>query len=356
MTHRMTRLLLALLLAAFARPAWAWNEVGHLTIARIAWEQLDATQREAVTSVLRQHPHCEQLLLKDRPQEATPEEWMFLRAASWADYIRPPRNLPRNEISTHPVHRFHRGPWHYVNFPYRAGQSESALPAEPIVGDGIYATHILDQLHTCMKVLIDKTSPDAGRETDVSDDQNRAIRLCWLFHLVGDIHQPLHVGTLVDEARFPGAAHSDLGGNLVIIRTHIGAPPYKLHAFWDDRLGTDSHFPTVCDLTELLTHDPRLSTQQLGELQQRRDFRSWAEESYQLAKYVAYRNGELPVAKFDDFDRRLIKADDVPVLPQGVEAEANRVARRRVLVAGYRLAEKLKQLTAGWNHQAPGAP
>lgn len=228
MNRRLTHLVLLLLLTAFANPAWAWNEVGHLTIARIAWEQLDATQREAVVGVLRQHPHCEQLLLKERPQEATPEEWMFLRAASWSDYIRPPRNMSRNQISSHPVHRFHRGPWHYVNFPYRAGQSESALPPEPIIGEGIYATHILEQLHVCMKVLSDKTSTDSGREADVTDDQNRAIRLCWLFHLVGDLHQPLHVGTLVDETRFPGVAHSDLGGNLVIIRTHIGAPPLTI--------------------------------------------------------------------------------------------------------------------------------
>lgn len=356
MNQRLTCLLLTLVFAICARPAWAWNEVGHLTIARIAWEQLDSAQREAVVAILQQHPHRDQLLLKDRPQEATPEEWMFLRAASWADYIRPPRNMPRNEISMHPVHRFHRGPWHYVNFPYRAGQSETALPAEPIVGEGIYATHILEQLDASMKVLINKTSPDAGRESDISDDQNRAIRLCWLFHLIGDLHQPLHVGTLVDDARFPGPAHSDLGGNLVVIRTHIGAPPYKLHAFWDDRLGTDSHFPSVCDLTDLLTHDPRLAPQHLGELQQHHGFRSWAEESYQLAKNVTYRNGQLPLAKFDDYDRRLIKADDVPVLPQGVEAEANRVARRRVAMAGYRLAEKLKQLAAGWNHQAPGRP
>jgi len=356
MNLRQTCLLLTLLVAAFARPAWAWNEVGHLTVARIAWEQLNAAEREAVVAILREHPHRDQLLLKDRPQDATADEWMFLRAASWADYIRPPRNMPRAEIAQHPVHRFHRGPWHYVNFPIIAGQRETTLPAEPILGEGIYATHILEQLEFSMKVLADKTAKDPGRDADVTDDQNRAIRLCWLFHLVGDVHQPLHVGTLVDKSRFPGPAHSDLGGNLVVIRTHIGAPPYKLHAFWDDRLGTDSHFPTVCDVTELLTHDPRLSHPHLTELQKHHDFRSWAMESYHLADDIAYRNGDLPLAKFDDLDKRLIKADDVPVLPQGVEAEANRVARRRVLLAGYRLAEKLKQLAAGWNHHAPGAP
>jgi len=324
--------------------ALAWNDAGHLTIARIAWERLNDSQREKVVAILRKHPHRDELLLKNRPDDATEAEWMFLRAAVWADHIRPPRSLPKDQIATHPIHKFHRGPWHYVNYPYKAGQTESALPAHPIQGEGPNATNILDQLDLSMKVLLDETAPDAGRVEGLTDAQNKAVRLCWLFHLLGDLHQPLHAVTLIDEQKFPTGAHSDLGGNLIGIRSHIGAPPYKLHAFWDDRLGTDSHFPTVRALAEVLSHDPHLAPDNLPEFAQHRDFRAWAAESYQAAKTTVYADGHLQFALWDDYDHRRITADDVPILPQGTEAKANTLARRRVVLAGYRLAEKLKEI------------
>ena len=195
-----------------------------------------------------------------------------------------------------------------------------------------------------MKLLSRETIADHGRDADVTDDENRAVRLCWLFHLLGDLHQPLHAATLVDEQKFPTGAHSDLGGNLICIRSHIGAPPYKLHAFWDDRLGTDSHFPTVKAQAESLAHNPRFAADQLPEFNQHVTFRQWTAESYLAAKTNVYRDGELPFALWDDFDQKRITADDVPILPQGVEAGANALARRRVVLAGYRLAEKLKQI------------
>ena len=60
---------------------FAWNDAGHLTIARIAWERLNDSQREKVVAILRKHPHRDELLLKNRPDDATEAEWIFLRAA-----------------------------------------------------------------------------------------------------------------------------------------------------------------------------------------------------------------------------------------------------------------------------------
>lgn len=337
-------LLFLVLADASVRRADAWNDAGHLTVARIAWDSLNPDERAAVVAMLRHHPHCEQILLKNRPEDVSEAEWIFVRASTWADHIRPPKNLSFEQVAEHPTYRFHRGPWHYVNYPYVAGQRESDLPAKPIVGQGINSTQILEQLELSMSVLTDHTITDPGRADDVTDDQNRAIRLCWLFHLVGDLHQPLHAVTLVDHERFPGPAHSDLGGNLIMIRKYVGAKPEKLHAFWDGRLGTDSRFATIRQRAELLTHDPKLSRDHLEELGKHTHFKDWAAEGYRLAKTTAYREGTLQFAMFDDFDQHKITADDVPVLPQGAEEAANTLARRRAVLAGYRLAEKLKQI------------
>jgi len=334
----------ALIVCSSIDPAQAWNDAGHLTIARIAWERLSESQREKVVAILRRHPHRQELLMKNRPADATADEWLFLRAAVWPDHVRPPRSLPHEQVATHPIHKFHRGTWHYVNYPYRAGQPESALPSHPLPGEGENPTNIVEQLELTMRLLTRQTADDPGRDPDVTDDQNRAVRLCWLFHLLGDLHQPLHAATLVDPLRFPKGAHSDLGGNLICIRSHIGAPPYKLHAFWDDRLGTDSHFPTVQAHAESLSRHPRLAAEQLPEFTRHTTFQQWTAESYQVAQTMVYQNGDLPFALWDDFDHRRITADEVPVLPQGVEAQCNAVARRRIVLAGYRLAEKLREV------------
>lgn len=325
-----------------ACPGWAWNDVGHLTVARIAWNHLNTQHRQALVSILRKHPHCEQLLQKERHSDATDAEWIFIRAAVWPDHVRPPRSESRHDLTTHPIYKFHRGPWHYVNFPYRAGQLETQLPSAPVRGDDADDTNILEQLDLCMRILLNESAGDPGRAEGVNHDQNKAVRLCWLFHLVADLHQPLHVTALVDEHRFPRGAHTDQGGNLLMIRPHAGVAPHKLHAFWDERLGTNSHFPHICDLAELLTRDPALNPAQLPELAQNRHLRDWAAESYQYAKSTAYHEGRIPFALTDDYEHHRITADDVPVLAPDAETAANRVARRRIVAAGYRLAGMLK--------------
>jgi hypothetical protein len=67
--------------------------------------------------------------------------------------------------------------------------------------------------------------------TEGGTDEEKAIYLTWLLHLVGDIHQPLHC-TAVFSEQFP---NGDKGGNDAFIR--IRSSPVKLHAFWDGLLG-----------------------------------------------------------------------------------------------------------------------
>jgi hypothetical protein len=66
------------------------------------------------------------------------------------------------------------------------------------------------------------------------------------------------------------------------------------------------------------------------------DHKSWAYESAELAQRVAYVKGTLKGGT----DR-----SDGPVLPGGYTREAKAIAERRVVLAGYRLAEVLKAAT-----------
>jgi len=327
-----------------ASSALGWNAVGHMIVAQLAYSHLSEADRVRLTTILERHPHFEQYLGASLPEGRERGEWATMRSAVWPDWIRPPRRLA-GPIGEHPVHRFHRGTWHYINFPYLAGQQSAALPESGLQAD----TDILRQLANCVQYGTATNADDATASTDpdaeptTTAEQNRAVRLAWLTHLVGDLHQPLHAVSSVDERRLPGPRHDDQGGNLLAVRVEIGAFPIRLHSFWDQLPGTDNHPDSIGRLVDDLRNDPALQRKLLTELNDGDDFRAWAGESYAIAKQTAYLDGDLPTAVYDESRPPLPAVDDVPILPVGYERAAREAARRRLVLAGYRLAALLSQ-------------
>lgn len=319
-----------------ARPAEAWNAVGHMVVAKSAYDRLSADEQAGLAAILSDHPHFGQYLSAERPEDVELGVWAAMRAGVWPDWIRPPRRFD-GDPTQHPVYRFHRGPWHYVNFPYIAGRASDALPVRSLPA----ATDIVRQIPSCVRFGAASDANDPDAEPGLTAAQNRAVRLCWLIHLVGDLHQPLHAASLIDERRLPGPEHDDQGGNLLAVRVEIGAFPTRLHGFWDQLPGTDNHPASIVRLVEELRRDPALQPEQLSELRAGDDVRTWTAESYAAAVKYAYLNGELPTAVWDESRPPLPAVDDVPILPVGYERSARDVARRRLVVASYRLAELL---------------
>ena len=320
----------------------AWNDAGHMTIARIAWDELTPDERESITEVLSHHPHREALLLKDKPAEASEPEWMFLRGAVWSDYVRPTKSFPREEIATHPLYKYHRGPWHYVNFPYTVGQISHEIPERHLPDE----TNILIELELTMKILGKDRLNDRSRVANITDEQNRAVRLTWLLHLMGDLHQPLHVIALVDRDLFPEPPHTDQGGNRLAIRTDSSSLPKNLHWIWDEMFSVDSRFEQVQRQAERLSHDPALREEIRSELTQHGTFREWAAESYRAAITYAYLDGKLELARVEPVGPLQDSASKIPIAPAVAMQQARQIAQRRVLLAGRRLAVKLRELTS----------
>jgi S1/P1 Nuclease len=123
-----------------------------------------------VTAVLEKHPWYAnqwQARLQDDPVNDR-DQVLFMQAARWADDIR-----TRDKALNRP-------PWHYVNLPFKPeGQPDSVQIREP------ESVNILTAMAENESVV--KNQNDAER---------KAIALAWLFHLVGDIHQPLHTAQL----------------------------------------------------------------------------------------------------------------------------------------------------------------
>ena len=206
--------------------AAAWDETGHRLSASVALRYLDFdTQRELLT-LLQQHPRYQQDFVGQMPTElvdAPPERqlgWLLGQAAYWPDIARGFNDSEREKYS--------RPSWHYIDGAWLRDSANvqgnvyiNRPPAPEIQGaDGSAITserdadNVVTALDYNTRVLAD----------DEAEPAQRAVALCWVLHLMGDIHQPLHSGSLYSAELF---ATGDRGGNAI----RVGES--NLHSVWD---------------------------------------------------------------------------------------------------------------------------
>lgn len=170
----MRHLLLLAASLAIATPASAWGPIGHRITGAIADRNLSGVARANV-----------QLLL---------EEEDLAEAATWPDDMRSdPAEFWQKTAS----------PWHYVTLKGDDYRKSDAPPE----GDAMTA------LQAFRTKLLDPKSSLEERRT--------ALR--FIVHIVGDLHQPLHVG-----------AGTDRGGN--DIKVEFFGRQTNLHSVWDSGL------------------------------------------------------------------------------------------------------------------------
>ena len=168
-----------------------------------------------------------------------------------------------------------------------------------------------------------------------NEAEQKAIALAWLFHLVGDIHQPLHTAQLftVDHPK------GDRGGNEICVRVTQAGQPMDLHRFWDGVITSSQNLTRLRNEATALRNRQEFQRSQFTELANT-DFESWAKESFEIATKFAYRNGgRIGIPKGGAMDCAMVAA--APVLPVGYAVSASRIADRRMILAGYRLADLL---------------
>jgi hypothetical protein len=166
----------------------------------------------------------------------------------------------------------------------------------------------------------------------------KAIALAWLFHLVGDIHQPLHTAQLLT-VDYP---QGDRGGNEICVRATQAGQPMDLHRFWDGVITSSSNLTRLRNEATALRNRQEFQRSQLTELAST-NFESWAKESYEIATKITYRNGaRVRIPKAEAMDCAMVVA--APVLPVGYVANASRIADRRMILTGYRLTDLLTRV------------
>jgi hypothetical protein len=314
--------------------ARAWNETGHMTVALIAWRRLDDAQKQKIATILRQHPHYAEYLAKNVPPGVSEDEWAFMKAAVWPDWVRPSRPGDRTTpFKDARITRYNQPLWHYIDIPFvprsAAGKVDPATAPAATQASTQPAENILTALALNAAKL---------RATDTAP-ADRAVALAWLEHLVGDLHQPLHATTLYNEEYPIG----DKGGNSVAVRGEGNIT--NLHAYWDDLMGVSGDaYPAVDFLATDVTSDPRCDPSRSPRYQKDSTFRSWADESHDYGVALTYLSGRLRTASYVAWQQHQVPDESIPSLPPGYAANARDLARQRIALAGWRLADQIKAL------------
>jgi S1/P1 Nuclease len=327
----------------------AWADGGHKSIALIAWEKLGDADRKWVADLLKQHPKYEEHfaakmkseLPKDADEAAT-QRWLFAQAAVWPDMVRP----PRGSKEPNPNEQYHHATWHYLDVPvfpdgaerssFRTLKEEPDTAWPPLKADA--ELNAAQALKKAMHDLKDATIPAP----------DRAVMLCWLFHVLGDVHQPCHAAALY----YPKKLWSgDRGANGVTIK---GLPIKPLHAYWDDLIGgpgTDSNH--AYDNARALLNDSALVTNAEAVLNIDTP-EGWVTESSVVAKQYVYPPpvmkgvGEAKPAGYTKNGVGFFSVTIELTQPEieKYQADALSVARQRIVTAGLRLAKAVKAAEA----------
>jgi len=287
-------LLLAAMIAvlAVAAPARAWNDQGHIATGLIAFDSLgtDPGSVAAIMAIMALHPDRARFDAALGPLTGTARtRRTFALMARWPDDIRGTG--------------YDRPGWHYA-----VKVVSGATILEPLTfGDAI------DVFAAQLEIAEDPAATPA----------RRAVALCWVFHLVGDMHQPLHGGHRVSW-RF---LRSDRAGTIGWVRTAPGAKPVTFHEFWDS--AADRPGDAFAAAQSIAAAGEAVSAVVPPVQSPVTAFASWVAASRALAASVAYRGMALAEAA---------EPASAPVLPAAYQADARRIAERRIGEAGRHLA------------------
>jgi hypothetical protein len=253
------------------RPVWAWGRLGHRLTARIAEKYLNQKAIAAIAGLL-------------EPGESLAD------TSTWADeHI---RELPKSAA------------WHYVDVPLDEPRYDDRF-----AGDDPRKGFIVPKIREFKAILKDSARPV----------EERRMALRFLVHLIGDLHQPLHVGD-----------NHDRGGNDTQVRWFTQGS--NLHRVWDigiiERAGREEDF-WFTELFDSLDTEKNRTQAQRGKVE------DWATESL-LAARQAYQD---PLT-----GARIKPGADLSDAYQ----EANLLAVKwRLYEAGARLAMVLNEVFSG---------
>jgi hypothetical protein len=306
--------LLCALVVSARSSALAWHDTGHMIVAQVAYLRLTPAAKAKVDAMFAPPQGTRRPLIHlcagYYMAETCEKIYDPITIAAWMDDF-------RGDSINSPAY----DNWHYVDYPFFDGVPESTKA-------GPEPENALARINWAINSLREM----ANEKADAPGHAKREAEITgFLYHLVGDIHQPLHATARVTAAHPEG----DAGGNSFKLVMPQEPRVTNLHTFWDaaggafgfqspkrplDAAGKER----ILALAEGVMKDfPADSMPEAKNL----DPHDWAMESYALAVAVTYKNiseGSAPSPAYTE--------------------EAQKLSRRRLALAGYRLAGVLNKL------------
>lgn len=280
-------LLFSLLITMGLAPsAYAWNGVGHSKVASIAWSRLTPAVQKKLMTLLKSGD--------DVPGSGCTYDTIE-KGATWLDCIRTKIDDPERKIS--PFHADRRQVCEKVDVP-------SSCKSK------ICAT---EKLKSAIETLNKK-----------EDTAERRIALKQVLHLMGDLHQPLHV--------FQAADPSSNGNNL---KVKVGEKGKEVttHQYWDNEVTADIK-------NYQATFDKMIK--EFGSEMEKGDLDAWLEETVTEGTNMVY----APPLNEPMCDAEKIKAKTWVLTPEYIE-NSKHFAYYQIAKAGVRLALILNKAFAG---------
>lgn len=255
------------------------------------------------------------------PREGTDSSYIFTECATFADEI-----------------KYHGGgyqsDWHFHDEPFL--DQGGKISDFPDYKEGKYTvTDAISGISKWFKKSSGYTNDyyyqqihSSGYPTGATEQELQSVAMRLLIHYVGDQHQPLHSESRVDK-QYPAG---DRGGNSVPLTSHYNCK--ELHCVWDrvvyefktnqaTPFDSSSYTSFTNMVKALMNRHPVSSLDNVNNL----DPNTWQAESFAMTKSFVY-NG----------------VHENSLLPSSYVTDGVKLAEKRLVTAGYRLAHLLKSL------------
>lgn len=268
-----------LALGLLSANAFAWGPTGHRVVGAVAEKHLDIAVHSKIFKILGGQS--------------------LSRVANWPD-----------EIKSEPTKYSYTFNWHYTDWADDAHDHDETTSSGKLLGS------IKDQVAVLK-------NPEAT-------DDAKIFALKFIIHLVGDLHQPLHVGNGLDQ-----------GGNLC--KVTFQGQAMNLHALWDEGL---INF-TKLSYSELADYVSQGHTREEILAWKSGTVVDWALESKELRGKI-YPENVLPTPEpmsVKQYCRKdiVVTAEETPKLSYDYSYKFVPVVEQRLYQAGVRLAMVLNE-------------
>jgi hypothetical protein len=176
---------------SYSQPGFCWGALGHSVVGAIAEDRLSPEGKAFVAGVIGIEP--------------------LALAATFADSVRDDHERFAHDENERDRNKknaddFNFSDYHFADVP--TGYTYDSRPNKDLKDS-------FGAIRGAIEIL----------QSGSAQPAEKMIALRYLIHVVGDIHQPLHIGN-----------NHDIGANVCLIYTKNGREPKNMHSFWDTEL------------------------------------------------------------------------------------------------------------------------